>query len=391
MQERDIFKLLTDESFCNYCLKTNAEDVQYWENWLEKNPSERENIESQKTLVILLAHETATQVTQSEYQKLQRRIQLSEKDNVKLFPLMMRWAVAASLIISLSLGYYFYRKDQHAQQIAATISNNTVSGNTKAILILANGQKIELSAATAGATVAKQNNTTIRKTNDGRIIYNGDSKTIIYNTFITPRGGKFDLTLADGTKVTLDAASSIRYPVSFTGDERKVEITGQVYFEVAHNASKPFRVVTKGQTIEVLGTHFNVNAYDDEPMIKTTLLEGSVKVNYLGENVLLKPGEQASLKNGVKGIGVKPVDPEVVVAWKNGLFRFNKTGLRSVMRQIARWYDMEVIYPEKIKNTDLFEGSTPRSADVQSILRKLEVTGNVQFKTDGNKIIILNK
>ncbi|GAA3984209.1 FecR family protein [Mucilaginibacter dorajii] len=390
MQEKDIFNLLTDEGFCNYCLKTNADDVEYWENWLEEHPSERENIESQKNLIILLANETAAQVTQSEYQKLQRRIQLSKKNNRKIFPLIMRWAVAASLIISLSFGYYFYHKAQNNRQIATTISNKTAPGSTKAILILANGQKIELSAA-ANGTIATQSNTAIRKTNDGRIIYDGDSKSLLYNTTITPRGGKFDLTLADGTKVTLDAASSIKYPVSFTGKERKVEITGQVYFEVAHNAAKPFRVLTRGQTIEVLGTHFNINAYDDEPTIKTTLLEGKVSVNYLGINALLKPGEQASVKSGVSDIRVKAVDTELVIAWKNGLFRFSKTGLRSVMRQISRWYDMEIIYPETLKNTDLFEGSTPRSANVQSILRKLEVTGHVKFKVDGNKIIILNK
>jgi ferric-dicitrate binding protein FerR (iron transport regulator) len=390
MQEKDVFNLLTDESFCSYCLKTNAEDVEYWENWLEENPSERENIESQKNLVILLANETAAQVTQNEYQKLQRRIQLSEKNNGKIFPLIIKWAVAASLVISLSFGYYFYHKAQNNQQIAASVSTKTVPGNTKAILILANGQKIELSAAASG-TIATQSNTAIRKTNDGRIIYDGDSENLLYNTTITPRGGKFDLTLADGTKVSLDAASSIKYPVSFTGKERKVEITGQVYFEVAHNAAKPFRVLTRGQTIEVLGTHFNVNAYDDEPTIKTTLLEGKVNINYLGINALLKPGEQASVKSGISDIRVKAVDTELVIAWKNGLFRFNKTDLRSVMRQISRWYDMEVIYPETLKNTDLFGGSTPRSANVQSILRKLEVTGHVQFTVNDNKIIILSK
>ncbi|MBB6126673.1 FecR family protein [Mucilaginibacter lappiensis] len=390
MQEKDIFNLLTDESFCNYCLKTNVEDVEYWENWLKENPSERENIESQKALVILLAHETATQVAQNEYRKLQQRIQLSGKNSGKLFPLIRRWGIAASLIISFSLGYYFYHKAQRNQQIASTISNKIVPGNARVMLILANGQKIELNTAASG-TVARQSNTTIRKTNDGRIIYDGDSKNILYNTAITARGGKFELTLADGTKVTLDAASSIRYPVSFIGKERKVEITGQVYFEVAHNPAKPFRVLTRGQTIEVLGTHFNVNAYDDEPVIKTTLLEGSVKVNYLGENVLLKPGQQALVKNGISIIRVSAVDPELVVAWKNGLFRFNKTDLLSVMRQIARWYDMEVIYPEALKNTDLFEGSTLRSANVQSILKQLEVTGHVKFEVDGNKIIVRNK
>jgi transmembrane sensor len=390
MQEKDLFNLLTDESFCNYCLKTNAEDVEYWENWLKENPSERENIESQKALVILLAHETANQVTQNEYLKLQRKIRLSEKNNGKVFPLIRKWGIAASLIISFSLAYYFYHKSQRNEQIASTVSNKIAPGNTKAMLILANGQKIELNAAASG-TVAKQSNTTIRKTNDGRIIYDGDSKDMLYNTAITPRGGKFDLTLADGTKVTLDAASSIKYPVSFTGNERKVEITGQVYFEVAHNAAKPFRVLTKGQTIEVLGTHFNVNAYDDEPAIKTTLLEGSVKVNYLGENVLLKPGQQASVKNGISNIHVNAIDPELVIAWKNGLFRFNKTDLLSVMRQISRWYDMEVIYPETLKNTDLFEGSTLRSTNVQRILKQFEVTGHVKFEVDGNKIIVRNK
>lgn len=390
MQDKDIFNLLTDESFCNYCLKTNVEDEEYWENWLKGNPSERENIALQKALVILLTHEAATQVTQNEYRKLHQRIRLSEKNNGKVFLLFRRWAIAASLILSISVGYYFYHKARVNQQISSIGSSKIAPGSTKTILILANGQKIELNAATAG-TVAKQSNTTIRKINDGRIIYDGDSKNLLYNTVITPRGGKFDLILSDGSKATLDAASSIKYPVSFTGNERTVEATGQVYFEVTHNAAKPFKVLTKGQTIEVLGTHFNVNAYDDEPAIKTTLLEGSVKINYQGKNVLLKPGQQASVKNGISDIRVNVVDPELVIAWKNGLFRFNKTDLLSVMRQIARWYNMEVVYPATLKNTDLFEGSTPRSANVQRILRQLEVTGHVRFEVDGNKIIVRNK
>jgi ferric-dicitrate binding protein FerR (iron transport regulator) len=212
-----------------------------------------------------------------------------------------------------------------------------------------------------------------------------------YNTITTPRGGQYQVTLSDGTKVWLNAASSIRFPVLFTGNERKVEITGEAYFEVAKNVSKPFKVKTISSEVEVLGTHFNVNAYDDEAVAKTTLLEGLVKVSVpqTGGKLaarFLQPGQQSGITKDGRISVLNNADTEEAVAWKNGRFQFRSADLKSILRQISRWYDVDVVYKG---NVDLhFTGQLTRDDYVSKVFDKLALTGEVHFKIEGKKIIV---
>lgn len=296
--------------------------------------------------------------------------------------------VAAVLLLGICTFYYtlYYRSANRPEMVA--VSHDVAPGSTKAILTLSNGKKIAVSDSKTGR-LAKQLNTEINKLADGSIVYKDDSandRIIAYNTISTPRAGKFDVTLEDGTLVMLDAGSSIKYPVSFIGKERKVEITGQVYFEVAHNKQKPFIVVTKGENIEVLGTHFNVNNYDDEPALKTTLLEGSVSVKYGQKSVLLKPGE-AAIAHTAGDIKVEDADVEEAVAWKNGYFRFNSENIVSIMRKISRWYDIDVVYQGEISREE-YSGTISRFKNISQVLKMLEYSKSVHFKVEGRRVTV---
>lgn len=303
--------------------------------------------------------------------------------------LWQRIAVAASVLLLLSVGSYFvFHRPQQQAQVAVlkpgTFKNDALPGN-KAILTLTNGQKIVVNEAAYG-TIARQGSTNITKTANGNIVYapGSTSNGVGYNTYSVPRGGgKHSLILADGTFAVLDAASSIRYPTAFSGKDRRVEVTGQVYFEVVHNAARPFFVIAKGQAIEDIGTHFNVNAFEDEPGVKTTLLEGSIKV----AGTLLKPGQQAIQNANGKLSSLNNVNIQEVVAWKNNLFMFtNNTTLSTVMRQLGRWYDLEVVY-EGTGKTYHFGGDMPRTSKLSDVLKILAYSG-VQFSVDGKKIIV---
>jgi transmembrane sensor len=182
--------------------------------------------------------------------------------------------------------------------------------------------------------------------NNGQVAYKvigGKQSDVLFNTLTTPRGGQFRLALPDGSEVWLNAASSIKYPTAFTGKDRKVEITGEAYFEIAHDASKPFKVRVNGMEVNVLGTHFNINAYHDEAFVNTTLLQGKVSLTKAGAVALLRPGQQARVDNTRSISVLNNVDVDQVVAWKNGYFSFEKADLQTVMRQIARWYDVDII------------------------------------------------
>jgi ferric-dicitrate binding protein FerR (iron transport regulator) len=262
---------------------------------------------------------------------------------------------------------------------------------------LANGQKISLTDAQKGQII-QQKGVQISKTADGQVVYTAatDSKessgaiaVAQYNTMETPRGGQFQLFLPDGTRVWLNAASSLKYPVDLgSAGERRVELSGEAYFEVAHNKDRPFRVITNRQVVEVLGTHFNVSAYNDEPNTKTTLLEGSVKVTGGDKSAMLKPGQEVSLTDHFK---VSDVDTEEAVAWKNGYFRFDDERLETVMRKVSRWYNVDVVYRDNDVKDDLFAAVTTRFANISTLLKIMEQTGDASFSIEGSKIIISKK
>jgi len=331
--------------------------------------------------------------------KIENRIDSYEQRNriITLFPRWKKIVAAASILLFISIsGYVLRYKTTPNNPIVDNrpLHNDIAPGGNKAILTLANGKQIVLTGAKNG-TIAKQGGITVNKTDDGRVVYASSStaiqnpKLISYNSIETPRGGQYHLTLADGTLVWLNAASSIKYPTAFTGNERRVEITGEAYFEVKHNAAKPFRVVCNGQLVEDLGTHFNINAYSDENAVKTTLLEGSVAVSWAGQNKILKPGEQSQLEGG--NIRVANVNVDEVIAWKNGLFDFKDANIRTVMRQLARWYNVDVEYQGKIPEI-LFTGKLHRDVNASQVLDILSYF-KVHFKIENGgaqkKIIVI--
>lgn len=316
--------------------------------------------------------------------------------------LRFRIAAAAAVLIIAMTAVFFYRNYNHDAG-AQTVKNDINPGKNKAVLTLANGQKISLTDALNGQ-LAQQAGVTISKTANGQLIYqaapNASGKNMTeYNTIEAPRGGQWQVILPDGSKVFLNASSSLKYPVSFAAKERKVELKGEAYFEISHNKKSPFRVIAKGQTVEVLGTHFNIMSYDDEKAVKTTLLSGSVKVSSNGgrtagantaksavESLILKPGEQAQVSPGNMKI-IHDVDLEDVLAWKNGYFKFNEN-LRSIMTKVSRWYDVEVVYETQPDPEFKFKGEISRDKNISELLNMLDYTGNVHFKIEGRRVIV---
>ncbi|MDB5158788.1 MAG: anti-FecI sigma factor, FecR [Mucilaginibacter sp.] len=310
---------------------------------------------------------------------------------------LWRWrnlAAAASILFFLSAGSYFlFHKAPPQQQTAQNQKQDIAPGQKQVTLTLANGQKLNVNNKLKGK-LAQQGNMMVQVNNGNALTYtalavNQNLSEVAYNTLSTARGQEspFPLVLADGTQVWLNAASSITYPTSFNGKDRVVKITGEVYIKVAHNAARPFKVLVRGQTIDDIGTTFNINAYDDEPVIKTTLIDGSVKISNTTGSAILKPGQQAIIQPDNQNIKVKDADIEEAIAWKNDYFIFNHEKIQSIMRKISRWYDVEVVYEDGI-STDWVGGSESRSKNVSEVLRKIELTGQFHFKIEGKKIIV---
>jgi ferric-dicitrate binding protein FerR (iron transport regulator) len=314
----------------------------------------------------------------------------------------VRWVAAASMIGLVFLGlWYFFGHKADQPSVALTTEKPDVNApeKTRAMITLADGRQVYLDSAGNG-TLAQQSGVNVVKNADGKIRYqltaNSQQLTansLVYNTLTNPRGSRvIDMQLSDGSHVWLNAGSSLKYPVAFVGKERKVEITGEAYFEVAHNASKHFKVALPGEVgeVEVLGTHFNINAYDDEDALKVTLLEGSVRFSasstkQIKSSTILKPGEQGQLQTtNYKLQTIPAVDIDEVMAWKNGRFSFNGSDLQTIMRQVARWYDVEIVYQDKIN--EKFFAEMPRDTRASDVLKALELTGKVHFKIEGKKI-----
>lgn len=306
----------------------------------------------------------------------------------------MRWVrltAAAVILVALAAGTYFYFALAHSHRpIAVTESKQSdmapPSGN-HAVLTLADGTKIKIDSSGNG-TLAVQGNVRIIKQSTGGISYTGNANgKISYNTLSVPRGSKpLTLMLSDGSHVWLNVGSSLTYPTFFTGPERKVRITGEAYFEVKHNPNSPFMVQHDDLTISVIGTHFNVNTYEDETDERITLLEGSVRIDTKSLTRLLKPGQQAQISNEIKILNDVNIDE--VMAWKNGKFKFGEnTDIGTIMRQIARWYNVDVEYKGNVHQR--FWGTISKNVNVSQVLKILEATGGVKFNVEGNKIIVI--
>lgn len=306
---------------------------------------------------------------------------------------------AAIVLIVLTFSFFLFKNlERESEGFVEQIVEVHPRGN-KAILILGDGSKIDLKDAENGL-LATEGTIEIMKTSEGTLAYqkgltlieNFRSKDIIHKIII-PKGGTYKITLPDGSNVWLNSESSLSYPVAFSGSERKVELSGEAYFEIVSDKFRPFQVKSINQIVEVLGTHFNINTYEDSGFIETTLIEGSVRVtqNYSNgkpyKTKLLKPGQQ-SLTNLVKPeIKIEDVDIEKEIAWKNGFFMFKDTGIQDIMREIERWYDVKVQYEGKIPSEE-FTGIISRNVEITKMLEVLEQGGGLKFAISGEKIIV---
>ncbi|MEO9020956.1 MAG: FecR domain-containing protein [Ginsengibacter sp.] len=353
---------------------------------------------------------TATPIV--DWEKLYNNI-VEEKNNRNTEPVVrkMIWthwaAAAAAVLLLLGTGYYFLHSSYEKQKDLSKnerpkINDITAPNSVNAFITLSNGQKITLDSASNG-TLAQQGNVSVIKLSDGKIAYHPDAALdksdgeLMYNTLTNPAGSKVvNITLEDGTRVWLNAKSSLRYPTVFTGSERKVEISGEAYFEVAHlslpnngkeETAMPFHVDVRGVDVKVLGTHFNINGYDDEVAIKTTLLEGSVKITTASSSKMIKPGEQAQV-TPLTGESINIITPDLseVMAWKNGEFSYTNSDLETIMRQMARWYNVEVVYRDRI--SDHYTVNVSDNVPVSQLFKFIEMSGGVHFEIVGKKILV---
>ena len=369
-----------------------------WQRYLNGETTAAEAEELLNALAMPANQELAEALLESSFDKQNTEQELSSEkqqqilanifthQEVKTHRLWPRIAAAASVILALSIGGYFIlHKQKPEQQVAENLRNDIAPGSNKAILTLADGKKVVVTGASNG-TLATQGNMLVNKTADGKLAYTANAVSSpsertggeVMNTLSTQMGGETSLTLADGTEVKLDAASSITYPVAFNGKERRVSVTGQAYFKVRHNAKQPFFVSAGGQTIADIGTEFNVNSYGN---VRTTLVEGSITVN----NKVLVPGQQATLANDQ--LVIAPGDPEEAAAWARGYFRFNNENIHTIMDKISRWYNIEVVYGKDLTSEGI-TGTASRYKNISQVFYMLSYGRKVHFKIEGRRVTV---
>ncbi|NQX39929.1 FecR protein [Pedobacter steynii] len=339
------------------------------------------------------ASDTGAELTGEEVSVLWDKINLGteERPATKSFSLIYKIAIAASVLMISGLGIYFFNpnhvlKPTENLELVADIQ----PGGNKAVLTLADGHQVALNDS-SNRIITAENGMQIHLNDGGELVYQiTDDKKIKsdYNKIETGIGGQYQVILPDGTKVWLNSSSSLRYPTVFNTGERTVELKGEGYFEVTKDKTKPFKVITETQQVEVLGTKFNINAYPEEEHIRTTLLQGSVNVGVLNKTsaYTLKPGEQAVLT--AQHFKIATVDTEEFISWKDGYFLFNDEPIFTAMRKLARWYDVEVVYEGDFKDIN-FGGSVSKSNSLQKTLKVLQSTNKLKFKIEGRRIKIM--
>jgi len=363
-----------DRDYITACLKEAAQKMQYEPipNWIEESQFKAwNNFEARK----------------SNYPQVP----------VKTISLWKKIAVAASVFLCIAVGAIYFKpapdvNNTTAKRVTHHIQTDRAPGGNKATLTLANGRQIDLNDVQNGS-VAVQGETKITKTTDDKLVYATGQESVadtalLTNTLTTPNGGQYKLTLPDGSKVWLNAASSIQYPTKFTGNQREVTLNGEAYFEVAKNARMPFIVKLNTMKVEVLGTHFNIMAYNDEPFIKTTLLEGSVRLSNAEGHQMLKPGQVGTLADNTTRFVVNEANTEQALAWKNGQFIFANENIASISRKLTRWYDVSVTDNRKIK-TLTYTGSISKYKNVSEVLKMLELTGTLHYKIEDRRVTIM--
>ncbi len=383
------------------CYVNNSAGVQEDEELMELIAQPENKIVVQK-LIDRFIEDTGSEISMSDQAAnaiLQNILQVGQENKRPVVPINKRsvnfkiWIRVAAVIIlfiGAASAYWVLNKNDGKQKAIAQNKklDAILPGGNRAVLTTSDGSTILLDSIQNG-TIANKGAAKISK-QGGMLIYNLSSSNpdaaVIYNTLSTPKGGQYQVILSDGSKVWLNAASSLRFPSAFHGRERVVELTGEAYFEVAKNKEKSFQVRAADMKVNVLGTHFNINAYPDESGIRTSLLEGSVRITTGNSGGILKPGQQAVLNNKESGIVIANANLDEVMAWKNGLFQFDGADITSIMREIGRWYNVEIVYEGKV-STRHFEGKISRSARLSDVLQILELS-NVKFKMVGNNIIV---
>lgn len=337
---------------------------------------------SDDVTLLTAATEKEVEMGLEVYRRIAAEITNEERTKSSVKKLWPRFAAAIAVaMVLIGIGLFYYSNQQNTTKYG----NDIIAGKNGATLILADGKKIRLSDAADGV-LAKESGISIVKTADGQLVYEikeSVAKTDKINELSTARGEVYKVILPDGSKVWLNAETKLKFPVSFSATkERKVELLGEAYFEVAKDREHPFIVSSGGQQVRVLGTHFNISCYDDENTIKTTLLEGIVKIN----ETLLKPGQQAILRG--TEVKVVPVDIEIAMAWKNGDFIFKGEDFKTTMRKIARWYDVDIVYDAGLTENIELGGWVSRQSKLSEVLRRIELAGNVHFKVEGRRVMV---
>ncbi|MVT43076.1 DUF4974 domain-containing protein [Chitinophaga oryziterrae] len=367
-------------------MSTQAERLRYLlRQYMDGRCSKEELTE----LYASLEHETVADLLDEEFRQTRAGPVAEEVDWDHMFNRIVkkkpakqvnirRYAAAAAAMLLLVIAGGFYRHTHKSDPVRQDI----MPGSNKAILTLADGSTITLDSA--GNRLIQQGRTAIQQ-QGGKLQYNARNSdgSVSYNTLSTPRGGQFRITLPDGTEVWLNAASSLKYPVAFTGKQREVTLTGEAYFEVVHNENMPFSVHAAGMNIKDVGTRFNIMAYTDEAAIKTTLIEGAVNISDGKNDHLLKPGQQAV------GMDIREADADEAIAWKNGEFSFHHTSIYEIMRQLSRWYDVDINYKDSLNI--YLSGNITKNVSVSEVFKMLELAGDVTFKIENRKATVMKQ
>lgn len=380
-------KYLAEELVHKYTQGSCTKEEKYLvESWHLKDLEVSNYLPSKDAIFLANKRSRKTLLTHIGYMANQEKIH-------KLWP---RLAFIASILFLISFVVYFNIKttdDHRLIAIKKETRYDILPGSTRAILTLSGGKKITLNNNVHENLFTQEDNIGILKTRHGILTYphadNNTSGMVHMNRLETPRGGQYQVKLPDGTNVWLNASSSLTYPTTFNGKERKIGLTGEAYFEVAKNKDKPFRICSGSQTIEVLGTHFNISAYPDDQKIQTTLIEGSIKVIKGPHSKLIKAGQAATTSSLTDTIAIAIADVEKNMAWKNNEFIFNGENLENIMRSISRWYDIEIVYQGN-SNQTRYWGVISRTQNLWSVLNMLQSTGKISFKLEGRRVIVMN-
>jgi len=394
---------LQDDSFLRYCMGVSEEDTRYWEGWIRENPDRQVPFEqARKIFDVINGQQGQLHAAVGQFRLLLREhvANTTAQAPAALTPpargqqrRLYWWSAAAAVLVLVgATGWYQYSRYREQRHLAAAHPAHDIQpGTTKAMLTLADGTAVPLDS-TGSSQFEEKDGTRINK-GQGSLVYDHSGNTdekILFNTLATPRGGEYQITLPDGSRVWLNAASSLRFPTRFTGNDRTVYLNGEAYFEITPHAQQPFHVqLSDNQQITVIGTSFNVMNYADENNITTTLVTGKVMVSRPGgQQAVLAPSEQAVITKGQNRITVSEADVDKTIAWKTGIFEFEDDDLPTIMRQLSRWYDVEVVYNGPVPDQH-YSGSIRKTATLSQALRILQTAG-IQYSITNKTITIKN-